>query len=72
MHGFPILSLMTFLPLVGAGLLLLLRGDTERVDLTAKRLTLLISSLTFLLSLAVMVNFDPNYVGDITPWLSVC
>lgn len=62
MDGFPILSFMTFLPVIGAIVLLLLRGPEERVARQSRILALAVSSLTFVLSLAMMVNFDPNMV----------
>lgn len=60
MNEFPILSLMTFLPLVGAALLLLLRGEGEAVQFRAKMLALLMSGLTFILSVVMLLNFDPT------------
>ncbi|MFA7275334.1 MAG: NADH-quinone oxidoreductase subunit M [Pseudobdellovibrionaceae bacterium] len=59
MHDLPILSLMTFLPLLGALFLLLLQGDDERIAAKSRVVAFLVSGLTFLLSLAVLVNFDP-------------
>ena len=67
MDGFPILSLITFLPLFGAILLLFLRGNEEVIALRSKQITLLISGLTFALVLAMMFNFDPHYVDPISP-----
>ncbi len=60
MNEFPILSLMTFLPLVGAVLLLFLRGEGEAIHFRAKMLALLVSGLTFVLSVVMLMNFDPT------------
>ncbi len=55
-----LLTLITFLPLLGAVILIvLLRGDDEMADLNAKRLALLVTTATFLLSLTLLVGFDP-------------
>jgi NADH-quinone oxidoreductase subunit M len=63
MIDFPILSLMTFLPLAGAACLLLVRGDEELVGRLSRLIALAVSGLTFLLSVAMMVNFDPVVSG---------
>ncbi|MEM1382013.1 MAG: NADH-quinone oxidoreductase subunit M [Pseudomonadota bacterium] len=56
-----LLSLITFLPLVGALVLVVfLRGDDEPARENARRLALLVTSATFLLSLSVMTGFDPG------------
>lgn len=59
MNEFPILSLMTFLPLIGAVLLLLVRGQSEAAMFRIKMVALLVSGLTFILSVVMLVNFDP-------------
>jgi NADH-quinone oxidoreductase subunit M len=56
--NWPILSLVTFLPLVGAVLILLLRGEAEAVARNARYLALWTSLITFLLSLVLWFNFD--------------
>ncbi|MEO1551594.1 MAG: NADH-quinone oxidoreductase subunit M, partial [Pseudomonadota bacterium] len=56
-----LLSLVTFLPLIGAVILLLfLRGEDESAQRNAKYLALYTTSATFLLSLAVLFQFDPK------------
>ena len=56
-----LLSLVTFLPLIGAALLVLvLRGDDEAAQLNAKRFSLLISLTVFALSLFLLTGFDSN------------
>ncbi|MGF1501515.1 MAG: NADH-quinone oxidoreductase subunit M [Paracoccaceae bacterium] len=55
-----LLTLVTFFPLIAAvALVLFLRGEDEAAALNAKRLALLATSATFLLSLAILWGFDP-------------
>ncbi len=59
-----LLSLVTFLPLIGAVVLLVfLRGDDEASRKNAKLLALFTTSATFLLSLFVLAGFDPSDTG---------
>src|SRR5580658_1360545 len=58
-----ILSLVTFLPLVGAGFILAMRGDEHDVAVNAKWAALITSLVTFGLSVLLWIGFDPNY-GD--------
>ncbi len=59
-----LLSLITFLPLVGAIILaLFLHGDGPNEQRNAKWLALAVTSATFLISLIVLVQFDPNDTG---------
>lgn len=60
MTALPLLSLVTFLPLLGAVILLLLRGSEEKVSALSRGLALTISTLTFLLSLPILLQFDPQ------------
>ncbi|MEL6601105.1 MAG: NADH-quinone oxidoreductase subunit M [Pseudomonadota bacterium] len=56
-----LLSLVTFLPLIGAVILAVaLRGEDEMAQLNAKRLALIVTVVTFLLSLFVLFGFDPS------------
>jgi NADH-quinone oxidoreductase subunit M len=61
--GFPILSLVTFLPLVGAALILAaptwLKADEEAVKRNIRWIALWTSLVTFVLSLFVWGRFDP-------------
>lgn len=57
---FPLLSLVTFLPLVGAALLVLLKGDEESIAHKSRMIALALTSVTFLLSLSIMIGFDAN------------
>jgi NADH:ubiquinone oxidoreductase subunit 5 (subunit L)/multisubunit Na+/H+ antiporter MnhA subunit len=63
MSDFPILSLTTFLPLVGAALILFTRGDDAFVARSARILALITSSVVFLLSLYLWFNFDRGNPG---------
>jgi NADH-quinone oxidoreductase subunit M len=56
----PLLSLVTFLPLVGAALILVTRGSPEIVARNARNVALITSTITFLVSLLLWVNFDPD------------
>ena len=58
MLSWPILSVTTFLPLVGVVLALLVRGDAALVARNARWIALWTSLVTFLVSLALWVNFD--------------
>jgi len=58
MINFPILSLMTFLPLVGVLFLLCVRGDEETVARNSKSTALLTSVFTFFLSVYMYLSFD--------------
>ena len=63
MAGLPILSLITFLPLLGAVLILLAQGRGDEVALKARKIALGTALLTFVLSLTVWLGFDPGQAG---------
>jgi len=56
--GFPLLSLVTFLPLAGAFIILMVRGDDETVARNARWTALWTSLITFALSLILWARFD--------------
>jgi NADH-quinone oxidoreductase subunit M len=58
MTNFPILSLVTFLPLVGAAAILIIRGDDAVVARNARATALWTSLITFALSLMLWFGFD--------------
>ena len=60
MSSWPILSLVTFLPLVGALFCLVVNGPKEAVDRNCRSAALLTSLVTFLVSLVLWVRFDPT------------
>jgi NADH-quinone oxidoreductase subunit M len=63
MDDFPLLSLVTFLPLVGVLFILFIRGDAEVVAQNARAVALWTSLVTFALSLLIWVRFDPTQAG---------
>lgn len=64
MSDFAILSAVTFVPLIGAVLMVLMPGgDGESDRLNAKRFALLATVLTFVMSLFVLTGFDPENTG---------
>lgn len=58
MTDFPILSLITFLPLVGAAQVLAVRGDAALVARNARAVALWTSLITFGMSIFLWVGFD--------------
>ncbi len=58
MDGFPLLSLTTFLPLVGVAFILMVRGDEDIVARNSRYAALWTSLVTFALSLFIWFNFD--------------
>src|SRR5215203_5418369 len=60
MTSWPILSLVTFLPLVGAFFCLIVNGPKEAVERNCRSAALLTSLATFLVSLVLWVRFDPT------------
>ncbi|MGB0572006.1 MAG: NADH-quinone oxidoreductase subunit M [Alphaproteobacteria bacterium] len=60
MDSFPILSLVTFLPLVGVLFILAARGTEEQVARNARWGALWTSLATFVISLLLWLNFDPS------------
>jgi NADH-quinone oxidoreductase subunit M len=56
--NWPILSVVTFLPLVGAAFILFVRGTPEVVAQNARHAALWTSLVTFLLSLLLWLDFD--------------
>jgi len=60
MFGFGILSCLVFLPLVGVGFILALRGNDEATLENARRAALGTTLIVFLLSLYAYSRFDPS------------
>ncbi|MCX7374139.1 MAG: NADH-quinone oxidoreductase subunit M, partial [Alphaproteobacteria bacterium] len=58
--GFPLLSLLTFLPLVGALIIMLVRGDDATVASNARWTALWTSLIVFALSLILWFQFDKS------------
>jgi NADH-quinone oxidoreductase subunit M len=71
--SWPLLSLVTFLPLVGAFFILLIRGDAPVVARNARYVALWTSLITFALSLFIWFDFERGsaafqFVEEV-PWL---
>ena len=69
-----LLSIIIFVPLIAALILaLFLRGDDPAANKNAKWLALIATSVSFLLSIGLIVNFDPNDTGfqfvEERPWI---
>ncbi len=56
----PILSAITFLPLVGAAIILFVRGDQEVVARQSRLIALWTTGFTFVLSLLIWIQFEPS------------
>ena len=73
MTNLPILSLVTFLPLVGAAFIVTVRGEPDVVARNARNVALLTAATTFVLSLGLWFNFDTAQPGfqfvERTEWM---
>ncbi|VBB68597.1 NADH-ubiquinone oxidoreductase chain M [invertebrate metagenome] len=58
MADWPLLSLITFLPLAGATVILTIRGDEALIARNARNVALLVSVVTFMLSLILWHRFN--------------
>lgn len=58
MNGLPLLSIVTFLPLVGAAFVLFVRGSEAAVARNSRNVALLTSMATFFISLVLWGGFD--------------
>ncbi len=61
--GFPLLSLLTWLPLVGCVVIMCVRGDEETIASNARWTALWTSLIVLGLSLLLWAKFDPNEPG---------
>jgi NADH-quinone oxidoreductase subunit M len=72
-YGWPILSTVTFLPLVGALLIFALRGSDESTYRNARYIALWTTLITFAISLLLWRDFDPGTAQfqfvELRPWL---
>ena len=72
-YSWPILSTVTFLPLLGALLILLLRGNDESAYRNARYIALWTTLLTFAISLLLWRDFDLETAQfqfvELRPWL---
>ncbi len=73
MQNWPLLSVVTFLPLVGATFILLARGEDEAAARYARWAALWTTIITFLVSLLILKNFVSGQAGyqlvEDHPWL---
>jgi NADH-quinone oxidoreductase subunit M len=58
--SWPVLSVTTFLPLVGVVLMLVLRGDPEGIKRNSRIISLWTTVATFIISLFALFAFDPS------------
>jgi NADH-quinone oxidoreductase subunit M len=63
MNSWPILSVVTFLPLLGVLFILFVRGDDETADRNIRWAALWTTIATFLISLPIWIGFDSNSAG---------
>ncbi|WP_136657024.1 NADH-quinone oxidoreductase subunit M [Nitratireductor sp. XY-223] len=63
MTDWPILSVATFVPLVGVLLILLIRDDSETGRRNIRNVSLIVTTFNFLFSLFIWANFDDSKVG---------
>jgi NADH-quinone oxidoreductase subunit M len=73
MAHWPLLSLVIFLPLIGAAAILVQRGDPAGVARSARWIALWTSLIELLVSLVLWADFDPTKAGfqfvEEAPWL---
>ncbi|MER9467421.1 NADH-quinone oxidoreductase subunit M [Mesorhizobium sp. M0482] len=63
MTAWPILSLVTFLPLVGVLLILFVRDDSENARRNIRAIALFTTAFTFVISLFIWTGFDNSQPG---------
>ena len=63
MTSWPILSLVTFLPVIGALFVLVIRGEDETALRNMRWTTLFTTTITFILSLSLWIDFDRSQSG---------
>jgi len=60
---FPILSIVTFLPLIGALIIFLINEESEVADRNVRYVALLTTAITFIVSLGIWISFDNAQSG---------
>lgn len=60
MTDWPILSAVTFLPLIGAAFIFLIRGNDEAASQNARYVALWTTAITFLISTLIWIDFDAS------------
>ncbi len=75
MGNWPLLSLLIFLPLVGVGMILFIRGGEETVRRNARNVAMWTSMTVFVLSLFLWTDFDRTAAGfqfvEKAAWMNV-
>lgn len=61
--NWPILSIVTFLPLAGVLFLLLIKGDEKALAQNSRYVAMWVSGFTFLVSLPLLIGFDSSVAG---------
>ena len=61
--NWPILSIVTFLPLAGVLFLLLIKGDEKALAQNSRFVAMWVSGFTFLVSLPLLIGFDSSVTG---------
>jgi len=73
MGNWPLLTIVTFLPLVGVAFLALVRGDDDTAKRNIRVISLVTTVVTFLVSLLIWGRFDPSNPGfqmvETSAWL---
>ncbi|PTW61124.1 NADH dehydrogenase subunit M [Breoghania corrubedonensis] len=73
MNDWPLLTIVTVLPLVGALFVLVVQGDDDSAKNNMRMVALLTTGFTFLVSLFIWAGFDPSNPGfqmvDSVDWL---
>src|ERR1700754_1667568 len=74
MASWPILSVTTFLPLLGALFIIMLPGEDESVARNARWVAMWTTLITFAVSLVLVWRFEPGTPGfqfvETQPWLA--
>ena len=61
--NWPILSIVTFLPLAGVLFLLLIKGDEKALAQNSRFVAMWVSGFTFLVSLPLLIGVDSSASG---------
>ena len=56
--NWPVLSIITFMPLAGVLFLLIIRGDEDTVAHNSRNVALWVTAFTFLVSLVILIGFE--------------
>ena len=62
-YSWPILSILTFLPLIGVAILLIIRDNNEATAQNSRYVAVWVSAFNFMISLLLLPGFDNSYSG---------